>query len=65
LLLIRLSMAITAGWFVLRSPDVPRYFYLVPLRDLWGVAVWAAGLFGNTVQWRGRQLRLDRHGRIL
>jgi ceramide glucosyltransferase len=62
---LRFSMAIIAGWFVLGSPDVLRYFYLIPLRDLWGVAVWFRGLFGDTVEWRDRRLRLDRQGRIL
>ena len=65
LLAARFAMAIIAGWFVLRSADVWKYFYLIPLRDLWGVAIWAAGLFGNTVEWRGRRLQLDRDGRIL
>jgi ceramide glucosyltransferase len=64
LVAIRFAMAFTAGWLVLRSPDVWKYCYLIPLRDLWGVTVWAAGLFGNTVEWRGRRLRLDRKGRI-
>ncbi len=57
-------MAIGCGWFVLGSSDVWKYFYAIPLRDLWGAGVWAAGLFGNTVEWRGRRLRLDREGRI-
>lgn len=65
LLAIRLAMAITSGWFVLRSSDVWKYFYVIPLRDLSGLAVWAAGLFGRTVEWRGRRLLLDREGRIL
>ena len=65
LLAIRLGMAITCGWFVLRTSDVLKYFYLIPLRDLWGVAIWAAGLFGDTVEWRGRRLRLDAEGRII
>jgi len=42
-----------------------RDFYLVPLRDLWGVALWACGLFGSEVEWRGLRLRLDREGRIV
>lgn len=65
ILLIRMMMAIEAGWFKMRSPDVLRLFYLIPFRDLFGVAVWIAGLFGNTVVWRGRRLRLDREGRII
>ena len=65
LLAIRLAMAVTCGWFVLRSADVWKYLYAIPLRDLWGVAVWAAGLFGHTVEWRGRKLKLDQQGRII
>jgi ceramide glucosyltransferase len=65
LIAIRLAMAVTCGWFVLGSADVWKYCYAIPVRDLWGVAVWAAGLFGRTVDWRGRRLRLDREGRIV
>jgi ceramide glucosyltransferase len=65
LLAIRFAMAVACGWFVLRSPVVLRYVYAVPVRDLWGAAVWAAGLFGKTVEWRGRRLQLDKDGRIL
>jgi ceramide glucosyltransferase len=65
ILLIRLMMAIVAGWSKMRSKDVPRLFFLIPVRDIFGVAVWLAGLFGNTVIWRGRKLRLNRDGRII
>jgi ceramide glucosyltransferase len=64
LLAIRFAMAIASGWVVLRSADVFKYFYLIPLRDLWGVAIWAVGLFGDTVEWRGRRLKLDAAGKI-
>ncbi len=47
LLAIRLAMAIVCGWFLLGSSDVWKYCYAIPVRDLWGVAVWAAGLFGR------------------
>lgn len=60
----RMLMAVESGWFVLRSRDVLRLFWAIPLRDLYGAAVWCAGLFGNSVIWRGRRLRLDREGRI-
>ncbi len=39
--------------------------FLIPLRDLAGVALWVGGLFGSTVVWRDARLRLDRDGRII
>jgi ceramide glucosyltransferase len=65
LLAVRLLMAVIAGWAVLGSRDVLRLWWLIPGRDLFGATVWLAGLFGNTVMWRGRKLRLDREGRIV
>jgi ceramide glucosyltransferase len=64
LLAIRMAMALVAGWFVLRSRDALRLFWAIPLRDLFGAAVWIAALGGNTVVWRGKRLRIDRDGRI-
>jgi ceramide glucosyltransferase len=64
LLAIRMLMAVVAGWFVMRSRDVLLLFWAIPLRDLFGAAVWIAALGGNTVVWRGKRLRIDREGRI-
>ncbi len=36
----------------------------VPFRDLFGAAVWCAGLVGNHVEWRGTRFRLYPDGRI-
>jgi ceramide glucosyltransferase len=65
LLAIRLTMALASGWGVLRSRDVLYLWWLVPARDLFGFAVWATALFGDSVVWRGQRLRLDHEGRIL
>lgn len=64
LLAVRMIMAMQAGWFVMRSRDVLRLWWAIPLRDLFGVAVWAVALFGNSVVWRGERLHLDGEGRI-
>lgn len=64
LLVVRMMMALESGWVVMRSRDVLALCWLIPLRDLFATAVWAAGLFGNTVLWCGRKLKLDREGRI-
>jgi ceramide glucosyltransferase len=37
---------------------------LLPLRDLLTAAVWAAGLFGRRVVWRGHVFEVDRAGRL-
>ena len=60
----RVAMALAAGVGVLRCPIAARWFWLVPLRDLWGFAVWLAGAFGDTVEWRGQKLRLSPDGKI-
>jgi len=65
LVLLRIITGVVAGYGVLRSRDAARLCWLIPLRDLWGVAVWAVGLFGRTVEWGGQRLRLDGDGRII
>jgi ceramide glucosyltransferase len=37
---------------------------LIPLRDALGLVVWAMGLRGDDVRWRGRDLRIDAGGEI-
>jgi ceramide glucosyltransferase len=64
ILAMRTMMAFAAGGVVMGSRDALRLWYLIPMRDLFAAAVWAAGLFGRTVVWRGERLRIDREGRI-
>ena len=37
---------------------------LIPLRDAFGVAVWARGLWGRSVRWRGQRLRIAEDDRL-
>jgi ceramide glucosyltransferase len=64
-LALRVAAGIWVGAGILGDRKVRRDFWLIPLRDLFGFAVWAAGVFGNTVEWRGRQLTLRADGRIV
>lgn len=64
LLLMRMAAGLAAA-AVLEDGRTLRDFYLIPLRDLASTPLWAAGLFGSQVEWRGLRLRLDRQGRIL
>ena len=61
---LRLAAGYLVGAVLLRDRLVARWFWLMPLRDLFGLAVWVAGCFGSTVYWRGRKLRLAADGRI-
>jgi ceramide glucosyltransferase len=60
----RIATGLVVGWGVLGDRQVFRLAFLMPLRDLWGFAIWIAGLTGNTVEWRGRRLELSAEGKI-
>ena len=64
-LAMRLVAGVVTGRFVLNDRDTVRLWFLIPFRDLWGFAVWLAGLGGSTVEWRGIRLRLNREGKII
>jgi ceramide glucosyltransferase len=65
---IAMGMRMVAGvWIgagILKDRGVARWFWLIPVRDLLGFAVWLCGAFGSTVDWRGQKLRLRPDGRI-
>jgi len=61
---LRMVAGVVVGIGVLKDRRVAKDFWLMPLRDLFGFAVWLAGLFGHTVRWRDRELRLHHDGRI-
>ena len=64
LLALRVTVGCVAGLAILRDPITARLWWLMPLRDLWGFAVWVAGMTGRRVMWRGKSLTLDKQGRI-
>jgi ceramide glucosyltransferase len=64
-LTVRVLAGVWVGAGILGDRKVLRDFWLIPLRDLFGFAVWVAGIFGDTVQWRDRQLKLRPDGRIV
>ena len=63
-LALRVVAGLLVGGVILKDPQVWHWFWLMPLRDLFGFAVWLGGCFGSTVYWRGRKLRLRRDGKI-
>lgn len=63
-LTIRLAAGLVTAAGVLHDRNAARWWLLMPFRDLWGLAVWFAGLAGSTVEWRGEKLSLGKDGRI-
>ena len=64
-----LALRIAAGgWLarvVLEDPIPVWLLLLQPFRDLWAFAIWICGFAGNTVEWRGQRIVLNRRGVIV
>jgi ceramide glucosyltransferase len=64
-LLNRWVQTLVVGWGVARDPEVWRYFWYYPLRDLLGFFFWIASFTGRTITWRGELYRLAPGGRVI
>lgn len=63
-MLLRLAVALVVGQAVLEDKTLPRNLWLLPVRDLIAVLVWAASFAGHTVTWRGDRFKL-KNGRLM
>jgi ceramide glucosyltransferase len=63
-LAIRVLAGVVVARGVLGDWNALKNFWLIPLRDLFGFAVWLVGGFGRHVDWRGSRLQLRSDGRI-
>jgi ceramide glucosyltransferase len=61
---LRLSLAMTVGAQVLADHQVLPNLWLLPLRDLIALAIWAFGFAGNTIVWRGQRFQL-KNGKLM
>lgn len=58
-LLARVAVALSAGIGVLRDGQVFRDLWLLPLRDCFGLLLWAWSYAGEDVVWRGERFHLQ------
>lgn len=49
----------------MQAPNLFRWLWALPLRDLLSVLVWVAGSYGQQVYWRGRKLQVYEDGLIV
>lgn len=52
---LRLGLAMVVGTEALSDHQVLPSLWLLPLRDLMAIGLWAAGFAGNTIVWRGER----------
>ena len=55
---LRMALAMTVGAEVLGDRQVLPGLWLLPLRDVVAMGLWAAGFAGNTIVWRGERFAL-------
>ena len=63
-LIARFLSAFAAGIVVCRDRVLARYFWLLPLRDLFALGIWVLSFFGREVVWRDARFRLEPGGKI-
>jgi ceramide glucosyltransferase len=63
-IVLRMVAGIAVAGTILKYRRITSDWWMIPLRDLFGFAVWLGGAFGSEVIWRDQKLRLERHGRI-
>lgn len=61
----RLVMAWVVGTISLKDPIVKKFLWLVIVCDLLSFVIWCFGFIGNTIEWRGQQLKLTKDGKLL
>jgi len=68
-LIITWSMRLVMGWFVgvkiLNDSVTKKFFWIIPLWDLLYFVIWCSGFTGNTIEWRGQQLKLIKGGKLV
>ncbi|HBG05986.1 MAG: ceramide glucosyltransferase [Geobacteraceae bacterium GWC2_58_44] len=64
LYLVRGAVAVSYSRAYVKDRLLPRWLWLLPLRDALSFGVWALSLLGNRVLWRGHLYRLSKGGKI-
>ncbi|GAW67409.1 ceramide glucosyltransferase [Geoanaerobacter pelophilus] len=65
LYLVRGAVSVSYSRSLVKDRLLPRWLWLLPLRDGLAFAVWALSLLGNRVRWRGELFMLEKGGKIV
>ncbi len=61
----RWVQALVVGWGVVHDPEIRRYLWYYPFRDLLGFCFWIASFTGRNFTWRGEPYRFGPGGRVI
>ena len=64
LVLLRIALAQNLQRRLTPGRELVSPFWLVPVRDLLNAAIWLVAFLGNTVEWRGRKMKVRRDGTL-
>ncbi|MFB2773054.1 bacteriohopanetetrol glucosamine biosynthesis glycosyltransferase HpnI [Pelatocladus sp. BLCC-F211] len=63
--IMRLTMGWVVGVKILNDSAAKKYLWLIPLWDLIDFAIWCYCFVGNTIEWRGQQLKITKQGKLV
>ena len=61
---VRLTVGTVFSRLLVKDSLLPRWLWLLPLRDLLAFSTWALSFLGNRVDWRGSRFKLSPGGKI-
>jgi ceramide glucosyltransferase len=61
----RIVQSIVVGWGVIRDPGILQYWWLYPVRDLFGFATWVGSYTSRRFFWRGEMYHFGEGGLII
>jgi ceramide glucosyltransferase len=64
-LLVRIVLAQKLQYYFTPGRKLISDAWLVPVKDLLHTVIWVSAFSGNTVEWRGRKMRLRRDGTLI
>jgi ceramide glucosyltransferase len=64
LYIVRLAISTSFSRCFVRDGLLPRWLWLLPLRDMLAFFCWALSFLGNRVEWRGTRFKLKPGGKL-
>jgi ceramide glucosyltransferase len=64
-IILRILSALLLQQRITRRTDHFPWWFLPPIKDLFGAAVWGAAFLGSTIYWRGKRYRVNRNGKLV